>query len=106
VELVRDVENLALQMLECGLIACTGLRMIEPVGRRLDQRFDVLRHWSDMLDTGVEGLRQVVDTLCERVEAGRASAFRDMVDAGRERLHVAGKRGDAFRRSDAGGQFG
>ena len=71
----------------------------------LDQRFQIARQRPDLLHAGVERLRQFVDALRERVEAGRAGALRDVVDARAQRLHVAGKRGDAFGRRDARGEF-
>ena len=97
--------NLPLQLLEGGLIAREPVGVVELVGERPDQRFEIARQRPDLLDAGVERLGQFVDALRERVEAGRAGALRDVVDARAERLHVAGKRGDAFGRCDAGGEL-
>ena len=64
-----------------------------------------MRQRTDLLDAGIERLGEFVDAMRERIEAGRAGALRDVVDARAERLHVAGKRGDALGRRDTGGEL-
>ena len=102
IELVGEAHDAGLELRERGLVA--GRRMvgvIEPVGQRLDERLQVGRERPDLLDPRVERMGELVDTLRERVEAGRTGRRRDVIDPRAERVHVAGKRGDALGRGDA-----
>ncbi len=99
-DLVGDADDLPLQMFECRLVARKPVGVVQLVGQRPDQRFQIARQRPDLLHAGVERLGEIIDALRERVEAGRAGALRDVVDARAQRLHVAGKRRDAFGRRD------
>jgi hypothetical protein len=104
-DMVGERHYARFKLLEGSAFVHQAIALVELVGQRVDEPFEMLWHRAHLLDARVERVGQLMNAVRERVEAARPADRREMIDARRKCLHIACDRGDALGRRDAGGKF-